>query len=280
MSASPRRDIIGRWTEIKLDIVRDYASAYSTILAAQRTPRLHHVYIDAFAGSGYHISRTTGSMVPGSPTNALLIAPPFKDYYFIDLDGERADALRAATVGNPTVHVMEGDCNRILIDDVFPFVRFERYRRGLCLLDPYGLDLDWQVVKAAGESKSIEIFINFPTMDMNRNVLWRNESGVSPEQAGRMTRFWGDESWHDAAYNAQQGSLWGDPASRRGRPEDIVTAYRERLIDIAGFVYVPAPIPMRNSTGAVVYWLFFASQNDTGGRIVSAIFCKHRDRGA
>jgi three-Cys-motif partner protein len=52
-------DEIGYWSEIKLDIVKDYASAYSRILAAQTKPSLHHVYIDAFAGAGVHISKTT-----------------------------------------------------------------------------------------------------------------------------------------------------------------------------------------------------------------------------
>ena len=66
-------DEIGYWSEIKLDIIKDYASAYSRILAAQTKPALHHVYIDAFAGAGVHISKATGEYVPGSPTNALLV---------------------------------------------------------------------------------------------------------------------------------------------------------------------------------------------------------------
>ena len=53
-------DEIGYWSEVKLDIVKDYAAAYSRILAAQEKPALHHVYIDAFAGAGVHISKATG----------------------------------------------------------------------------------------------------------------------------------------------------------------------------------------------------------------------------
>ena len=69
-------DEIGYWSEIKLDIVKDYASAYSRILAAQTKPALHHVYVDAFAGAGVHISKVTGNYIPGSPINALLVHPP------------------------------------------------------------------------------------------------------------------------------------------------------------------------------------------------------------
>jgi three-Cys-motif partner protein len=53
-------DEIGPWSEIKLDIIRDYAAAYSRVLSAQTNPPLHHVYVDAFAGAGVHVSKATG----------------------------------------------------------------------------------------------------------------------------------------------------------------------------------------------------------------------------
>jgi three-Cys-motif partner protein len=53
-------DEIGYWSEIKLDIVRKYASAYSIILNNQRSIR-KYIYIDAFAGAGRHISKKTGT---------------------------------------------------------------------------------------------------------------------------------------------------------------------------------------------------------------------------
>ena len=46
------------------------------------------------------------------------------------------------------------------------------------------------------------------------------------------------------------------------------------------FKNVPEPIPMRNSTGATVYYLFFASAKAVAQNIVSDIFNKYRDRGA
>ena len=89
-----RLDEIGNWTEVKLDIVRSYASAYSKILSAQARPRLHHVYIDAFAGAGVHLSKTRGEVIPGSPLNALAVEPPFRECHLIDFDGEKAQNLR------------------------------------------------------------------------------------------------------------------------------------------------------------------------------------------
>jgi three-Cys-motif partner protein len=271
-------DQIGYWSEIKLDIVRKYASAYSRILAAQKAPPLEHVYVDAFAGPGVHISRQTGDFVPGSPLNALLVKPPFREYHFIDIDGKKVALLRKLTAKYQNVYVYEGDSNAILLEQVFPKIRYEDYRRGLCLLDPYGLHLDWKVVQTAGQMRSIDIFINFPVVDMNRNVLWQNPEGVDEANLKRMDRFWGDNSWQKVAYKSQPG-LFGQIVEKEPT-ETVAEAYRKRLQTVAGFQYVPKPIPMRNSKGAVVYYLFFASQKPVAACIITEIFNDYRDRRA
>ena len=145
-----RLDEIGYWSEVKLDIVKKYARAYSTILAKNPSIK-RHIYIDAFAGAGQHISRTTGDFVSGSPLNALQIAPPFKELHFIDLDGGKASELRKRTAGHERVTVHQGDCNDVLLRRVFPRCQYTDRHRGLCLLDPYGLNVDWQVLQAAGQ---------------------------------------------------------------------------------------------------------------------------------
>jgi three-Cys-motif partner protein len=84
---------IGEWSEIKLDIIKDYASEYSKILSSQKNPSLYHIYIDAFAGPGQHISRRTHEIVSGSPLNALYLIPPFREYHFIDIEKVKVESL-------------------------------------------------------------------------------------------------------------------------------------------------------------------------------------------
>jgi len=148
----------------------------------------------------------------------------------------------------------------------------------LCLQDPYDLNPDWDVVRTAGKMKSIEIFLNFMIMDANRNVLWKNPEGVLAGQIERMNAFWGDDSWKTTVYRKQRG-LFGDLAVKRGNPE-IVQAYQNRLKEVAAFKYVPDPIPLVNSKGATIYYLFFASSNEAGARIAKYIFEKYRKKGA
>ncbi|MEW6602597.1 MAG: three-Cys-motif partner protein TcmP, partial [Nitrospirota bacterium] len=250
--------------------------AYSRILNAQVNPAFYHIYIDAFAGAGIHISKTTGEFIQGSPLNALLIKPPFKEYHLIDLDSKKTDSLRKISNQYSNVNVYEGDCNKLLLDKVFPRARYEDYKRALCLLDPYGLHLAWEVIQTASEMKSIEIFLNFPVMDMNMNVLWSNPDAVDPQQAVRLTAFWGDESWREAVYDTT-GNLFG--FEEKTGNEEVAKAFRSRLKKVAGFAYVPEPMPMRNRKGAIVYYLFFASHKPVAEEIVKDIFDKFKTRG-
>ena len=268
-------DTIGGWSIIKLEIIQKYAQAYSEILSKQRKVNLYHVYIDAFAGAGKHRRKDTGDFVPGSPQIALDITPPFKEYHFVDIDSEKANELLLLTAQRPEAHVHYGDCNEILLTKVFPEIDYKNFRRGLCLLDPYGLHLKWEVIKTAGHIKSIEMFLNFPIADMNRNVLYHNPSKVRPAEIQRMNNYWGDESWREEAYITQNDMFGSEVMLKQGN-EKIVSAFRERLINVAGFQYVPRPLPMRTSTRSIVYYLFFASQKPVAAHIVSDIFSKYR----
>jgi len=185
-----------------------------------------------------------------------------------------AGTLQHWAGGRKDVYLYPGDCNKILLDSVFPRVQFPDYRRGLCILDPYGLHLNWTVIFTAGEMKSIDMFLSFQVADMNRNVLWRDPEGVDPSDIARMDAFWGDNSWRDIAYQTT-GNLFGFPEKE---PNEVVAeAFRQRLVDVAGFKRVPEPLPMRNSKGATVYYLFFASQKDVAEHIVLGIFSKYRE---
>jgi three-Cys-motif partner protein len=114
-------------------------------------------------------------------------------------------------------------------------------------------------------------------MDMNRNVLWHNSERVSELHQQRMTKFWGDNSWENAAYPTTQGLF--EEMREKTSNNDVAEAFRERLKAVAGFKHVPKPMPMRNSRGATVYYLFFAAQQPTADKIVKDIFSKYAHYG-
>ncbi|MGH9740974.1 MAG: three-Cys-motif partner protein TcmP [Candidatus Acidiferrum sp.] len=276
----PEYDEIGIWSEVKLEIIKEYAAAYTTIMHAQqrdRIPSLHWIYVDAYAGPGYHLSKTSGEIVEGSPLVALKTNPPFDEYHFIDSDSIRADRLRDLVRDRPDVSIYSDDCNKVLIEKVFPRADYGKYQRALCLLDPYNIDLKWEVIEAAGKSRSIEIFVNLMIMDINRNAMRKDPDKSIASKVSQLTRLWGDESWKEAGYD-KVATLFDQLIPQKVSNERFAEAFRQRLQKKAGFKFVPKPMPMKNKTDTVIYYLYFASQNAAGMDVVSDIFNKYSNR--
>jgi three-Cys-motif partner protein len=266
-------DEIGYWSELKLEIVEKYGAAYTKAFANARN--LKKFYIDGFSGAGVHLSRTTKTRIEGSPARALKVTPPFDGFYFIDLNADKTGYLRATCGNRSDVHIHTGDANLYLTQELLPTIQYAKFNRALCLLDPYALQLNWEVILQAGQSDAVDMFLNFPVMDMNRNAIWKNPEKVPQSGVDRMTKFWGDESWRAAAYaESRQRSFFGPEMVKQGN-EQIVAAFRDRLKKVAGFGVVPQPLPMRNSRNAVVYYLFFASPKAVAEKIITDIFRKY-----
>ena len=267
-------DQIGYWSELKLEIIEKYGSAYT---AAFNKSNLKKYYIDGFSGAGVHLSKQTGIEIEGSPARALKVSPSFDGFYFIDVDADKTAFLRSRWGSRSDVHIYTGDCNEILTKDLLPTIQWRQYNRALCLLDPYGLQLDWEVILHAGQSRAVDMFLNFPVMDMNRNAIWKNPQKIPQRGVERMTKFWGDESWKQAAYaTSPQSGLFGGTEIVKQANEEIVAAFRKRLKKVAGFAHVAEPLPMRNSANAVVFYLFLASQKSVAEKIIEDIFSKYR----
>src|ERR1700739_2827765 len=223
-----RFDEVGIWSELKLEIVEKYGAAYTRAFAKQRS--LKKYYVDAFSGAGVHISKRSGDQIDGSPARALKTSPEFDRFVFIDMNEKKTAHLQSLCAGHKNVHIETGDASRYLIDKLLPTIRYENYNRALCLFDPYGLHLEWRAIEMAGQSRAIDMFLNFPVMDMNRNAIWRNPEKVPQEGRERMSRFWGDESWRQAAYTeSRQASLFGPPDLLKQGNDVIATAFQKRL---------------------------------------------------
>jgi three-Cys-motif partner protein len=99
MASTPpfRFDQVGIWSELKLEIVEKYGSAYTGAFANQ--PRLKKFYVDAFSGAGVHISKRSGGQIDGSPARALKTSPPFDGFFFIDMDAQKTAHLKTLCAG-------------------------------------------------------------------------------------------------------------------------------------------------------------------------------------
>lgn len=268
-------DELGEWSVLKLDIVEKYGHAYTTAFN-NRGARLKKFYIDGFSGAGVHLVKKTRTQIEGSPARALRVTPPFDGFHFIDLDPAKANHLRNLCEGRQDVEVHTEDANQCL-KTLLPTIQYSDYKRALCLLDPYGLHLDWEIAQIAGQLGTIDMFLNFPIMDMNRNtLLWKPEL-AEPDDVARMTRFWGDESWKQVAWmESKQPDMFRVTEPEKQPNKVIAEAFRERLKKVAGFAYVPEPLPMTNKKNVVLYYLFFAAKNPAAANIIKGIFQRAR----
>jgi three-Cys-motif partner protein len=266
-----RFDEIGAWSVLKLDIIEKYGSAYTKAFN-RRGLNLKKYYIDGFSGAGVHVEKQTGEQIEGSPARALKIDPPFDGFYFIDMNKDKTAHLQKLCATQSNVEIHTGDTNPYL-KKLLPTIKYDDYKRALCLLDPYGLHLDWEVIKLAGQSGTVDMFLNFPIMDMNRNAIWREPEKASATDLARMNLFWGDETWRNVAYaESKQQSLLFEPDLEKQSNDVIAAAFRKRLINVAGFKYVPPPLPMKNSNNATLYYLFFGSAKPVAENIIKGIF--------
>ena len=111
VTAAPFKfDEIGYWSELKLEIVEKYGSAYTNAFANQKG--LKSIYIDAFAGAGIHVSKRTGEQIEGSPARALKVSPPFDHFYFIDMDADKTNYLASLCKDRTDVTIHTGDATQ------------------------------------------------------------------------------------------------------------------------------------------------------------------------
>ena len=139
---------------------------------------------------------------------------------------------------------------------------------------PYNINLAWEVIETAGKSGSIEIFLNFMTMDINRNALRKRMEKSLQSKVDQLTRLVGDESCKDAGYREIE-TLFGTDYQKVSN-EEFADWFRQRLIHKAGFQHVLKPMPMKTKNNAMIDYLYFATQNTAGLGIVNDIFCKIR----
>lgn len=273
----------GDWTTEKLDRVGKYLQAYTIIF--DRNPRarkLHTIYMDAFAGTGY---RTSPPVLPdiltlpelgeadnqaflkGSARIALEVFPVFKEYIFIEQDPDHAQELNQlktefSNCANK-IHIVTQDANTYLQD----WCRNIDWRmtRAVVFLDPYGMQVEWPVIEALAKTKAVDLWYLFPLgVAVNRLLT---KSAPPPEKwAQALTRIFGTEDWRNVFYpHRKVPMLFGeeDVQTKEADFAKISDFFVERLRSVFTAV-ATNPLPLMNSKNNPLYLLCFASGNPKG----------------
>lgn len=267
-----RARVAPTWTEEKLRILSAYLHGFA--LACKRVGGWYA--LDLFAGGGLNVSETTGAEIPGSPVIALDARSPEATLVVCCEQGsEVLDALhdRTSAYGR-RCEIVPGDANREI---GAMLARLPSAAPSFAFLDPEGAELEWETVrriaehKAAGRSR-VEQLILFPT-DMGFVRLLSLRKPLNPGYASRVTAMFGNDDWRGIYERRRAGQITAEQAR-----DDYLRLYAQGLRDL-GYRHVQERQITKEPTkpggrGSPMYFLVFATDNDTGNKIMDHCFNK------
>lgn len=274
----------GDWTTEKLERVRKYLKAYTTIM---KDRNFRFAYIDAFAGTGYRTDRLDTNpnelMLPeiaerevqgfldGSARIALQVQPKFQNYILIEKDENRFAELQKLKAEFPSddIELVQSDANKYLNDLCD---KNWRRHRAVLFLDPYGMEVEWQTVTAIANTQAIDLWILFP-LGIAVNRLLKRNGDVDTTVRHKLDRFFGTTDWYDTFYEiASSPTLFGEEMVVRKKSDfqSIAQYFVERLQTVFTRV-ANNPLPLYNSKSNPLYLLCFAAGNPRGAPIAVKI---------
>ncbi len=259
----------GAWTEIKLNILRKYLGFYTKALSQQGFELL---YIDAFAGTG---SRT--EIVPsvpilgqeekkisldGSARIALNIEQQFDRYLFIETNSKRIKELEKlrAEFRDTYIKIENADANRVITELANKPIWDCNKFRGVIFIDPYGMEVRWETLKAIVTTEAFDVWYLFPISGVCRQAA-REHKKMEEYKKEALDKLFGTREWENSFYEkiTEQGFFeTTETTVRRVTIKQIEKWVSDRLKTIFPHVSAPVVLP---ATGAQLYSLYFCISN-------------------
>ena len=206
----PQRSWGGPWTEEKLDAFEKYVKAYLTIMKKYAKENGWALfYFDAFAGSGSRETETEDNNTAedtlfgnedieeitkqasykGAAERVLGIdidGFSFDYFYFVDKDEYSLQALSQKLKGvfpnkANCMAFKSGDANEKLLELV-NYAKANPKCAALVLLDPFGMQLNWETIRALKAIKHIDLWMLVPSGGSSNRLLTRSGKILCPER--------------------------------------------------------------------------------------------------
>jgi three-Cys-motif partner protein len=273
----------GAWTKAKLDCVEEYASRYLQVMRKQHWATLH--YVDAFAGSGkrelgggadsgqtLEVESLFGSQddtkeVQGFHRGSVLRAleasasssRQFDQFLFIDAHRPSCEDLRK-TISLEYPHLLDSidvrcqDANLALAE----YLQKTDWSttRSLVFLDPFGLEVQWETIKALAATQACDVWYLFPLGGMIR--MMENSGKIPDLWRSRLDELLGTPQWYDEFYRIER-TLFGERLLKDASTSHILDYVRNRLRQ--AFPAVSKAGILRNSKGFPLFALMLAVAN-------------------
>jgi len=279
----------GSWSESKLDCVENYAQSYLRVMQKQSWCTLY--YVDAFAGRGKQALKSCASTGEGlqeidsffgdeserADTEEFLASSairalrasivesrPFDQFLLIDIDQASCCELESMIQTEfpemwGKVKVICNDANTALYDYINTVDW--THTRALVFLDPYGLEVDWDLIIRLARTGACDVWYLFPLGGVLR--MMTKDGQIPDSWQTRLHRVFGTKEWYEEFYRpSDQLSLFPDENERLSKDastEHVVNFIRKRLKTI--FPAVSNAGILRNGKGAPLFALVLGVSN-------------------
>jgi len=268
----------GPWTEVKLDVLKQYLNMYTNALSNQK---FNLLYIDACAGTGQRSEKREALPLlgtemksidlDGSARIAIKTSPKFDKYLFIEKNKKRFQVLEKIKNENPDIDITveNGDANMILQKLMGSSRWSTRKIRGVIFLDPYGLEIDWKTMLAIASTQSLDVWFLFSISGVVRQAS-KDHTKMEDYKKDRLNRLFGTGDWQEAFYKKRTipGLFEVIESHRREADVQQIESWVKMRLETC-FSYVEAPLRLPFS-GPQLYSLFFCVSNSSGKAIALA----------
>jgi three-Cys-motif partner protein len=166
-----------------------------------------------------------------------------------------------------SVEFRQGDANELLQS-----VTRENWksRRAVAFLDPFALHVRWETIELIAKTQAIDMWLLFPAMAVNRMLP---RSGiVPPKWAAKLTDTFGSDEWEKFFYEKLEANLFGEETiSKQPKIFDRLSEFITMRLNTVFEGANKKPLILRNSSGAPLFLLCFASGNPKGAPIALRI---------
>ena len=287
----------GAWTEEKLIAFAKYVKAYLTIMNKYRDRyNWKLIYFDGFAGSGsrgeepdvneiqpslfddseIEISNSEFEVYTGAAERVLKIDTRGFDYYYFNEKDEVArtalqEKLRVYETSNARYSYRSNDAN-LELKKLSNALLVNRNLKALVLLDPFGMQLDWEAISTLKECGA-DVWILVPTGVIITRLLDRQGKLLLSD---KLEKFFGlsIEEIKNFFYETKiDNTLFGDELKCTKLPntvQRIAELYVIRLKEIFKYV-TDKPLVLNNTRGVPIFHFVFASNNRNATKIANHI---------
>lgn len=288
----------GSWTEIKLSILRNYLSFYTTALKNQP---FELIYIDAFAGTGERQQKRKSAPLLGEEeiiqtldgsVRIALDTPGFSAYHFIEQDPKRFAHLKTVIQEEKyqakNIYSYQDDANQCLCHIINKHIT-SNHIRAVLFLDPYGLELEWKTLEAINKTQKIDVWFLFSLSGLYRNACIDYDKMENYKKV-KISKIFGTDEWekifYTTDYQPPQGDFFGETFSankpkRTASIQELENYTHQRLSSLFAHVETPITLPKIGTGKAPMYSLFLCVSNPAkpavalAGKVAKEIIKKH-----